>query len=418
MKNLPYLEYLQVQNFKSFKEIDLKLNRFNVIIGANASGKSNFVQIFNFLKDIRKHGLDNSISLQGGIEYLPNFKLGQEQNLILELKIVLQDDLLMRRPFQRGKDFLVFYTGATWKFELQFGKRSGFKIIRDVWEVDIVAYKPDKPDEQKTKGRIEIMAKDGKLYHEIHLLQDNPALRNNLDKFWFRDQIPSKKTILEYRTILDYFFPQLGNFFDDIMVYDFDPKLAKSTAQQIGKFELNNDGSNLAIIIKDIISKSDDRRKFSNLLTDMLPFVKSVSTENVADKSIFFTLTENYFKKHSLPSSLISDGTINIIALIIALYFQNNSLTIIEEPERNIHPSLMSKVIEMMNEASLQRRILITTHNPEIVRYTGLENLFTVSRNSEGYSEIIHSSDQKEIKTFLENDVELEELFVQNILGI
>ena len=416
MKNLPHLEYLQVQNFKSFKKIDLKLNRFNVIIGANASGKSNFVQIFNFLKDIRKYGLDNAISLHGGIEYFANFQLGQEQNLVLELKITLQDDL-MRRPFQRDKDFLVFYTGATWKFELRFGNSSGFKIIQDVWEVDIVAHKPDKPDAQ-IKGCIKIMAKDGKLYHEVCLSQDNPALRSNLDKFWLGDKIPSKKTILEYPFILDYLFPQLGNFFDDIMIYDFDPKLAKRAAQLSGKFKLNHDASNLAIIIKDVISKSDGKRKFLNLLTDVLPYVKSISTENLADKSILFTLTENYFEKHSLPSLLISDGTINIISLIIALYFQDNSLTIIKEPERHIHPSLMPKIIEMMNEASSYRQILITTHNPEIVRYTDLENLFTVYRNSEGYSEIIRTSDQKEIKTFLENDMELEELYVQNILGM
>ncbi|MCY4491370.1 MAG: AAA family ATPase [Thaumarchaeota archaeon] len=353
MKNLPHLEYLHVQNFKSFKEIDLKLNRFNVIIGANASGKSNFVQIFNFLKDIREYGLDNAISLHGGIEYFANFQLGQEQNLVLELKISLQDDL-MRRPFQRDKDFLIFYTGATWKFELRFGKSSGFKIIRDVWDVDIVAYQSDKPNDQ-IKGCIKIMVKGGKLYHEVCLPQDNPALRSNLDKFWLGDKIPSKKTILEYPFILDYLFPQLGNFFNNMMVYDFDPKLAKRADQLSGKFELNHDASNLAIIIKDVISKSDDKRKFFNLLTDVLPYVKSVSTENVADNSILFTLTENHFEKHSLPSLLISDGTINIISLIIALYFQDNSLTIIKEPERHIHPSLMPKLIEMMNEASSYR---------------------------------------------------------------
>ena len=58
-----FLKHLKVENFKSFKNLDLTFKQFNVVIGANASGKSNFVQIFNFLKDIREHGLDSALSL-------------------------------------------------------------------------------------------------------------------------------------------------------------------------------------------------------------------------------------------------------------------------------------------------------------------------------------------------------------------
>lgn len=420
MRDSPYLEYLKVQNFKSFKEIDLELKQFNVIIGANASGKSNFVQIFNFIKDIREQGLDNAISLQGGIEYLRNFKLGQEQNLVIELKIVLPRKAQMRMPLSRSlkSKHDLYYTGATWEFELRFGKRSGFKIVRDVWKVDIAAYERDnrKKANQNTRGTIEITTKEGTVHYNL-IMPREFSLSKNFSRYWRREQISNKKVILEWAFALDYLFPEITNFFDKLMVYDFDPKLAKKTAQLTGKFELNHDGSNLAIIVKDVISNKGAKRKFSNLITDLLPFVKSVGTENFADKSILFTLTENYFKKHSLPSLLLSDGTINITALIIALYFQPNSLTIIEEPERNIHPFLISKVIEMMNDASSLRQIMVTTHNPEIVKYADLENLFTVRRNSDGYSEIIRSSDQQEIKTFLENEMELEELYVQNILG-
>jgi AAA15 family ATPase/GTPase len=58
---------LSVSNFRSFERLDLELNTFNVLIGANASGKSNFVEIFKFLRDIAKHGLQNAVSMQGGL---------------------------------------------------------------------------------------------------------------------------------------------------------------------------------------------------------------------------------------------------------------------------------------------------------------------------------------------------------------
>ena len=67
------LENIKVQNFKSFKNLDVSLDEFNVIIGANASGKSNFAQAFSFLRDIVTHGLDSAISLQGGLKYLRSF---------------------------------------------------------------------------------------------------------------------------------------------------------------------------------------------------------------------------------------------------------------------------------------------------------------------------------------------------------
>ncbi|MHC3130004.1 MAG: AAA family ATPase [Candidatus Bathyarchaeota archaeon] len=50
------LHNIRIDNFKSFKKLDVTLNQFNVLIGANASGKSNFVSIFSFLKDIVSNG--------------------------------------------------------------------------------------------------------------------------------------------------------------------------------------------------------------------------------------------------------------------------------------------------------------------------------------------------------------------------
>jgi len=65
---------IKVSNFKSFKDARIQLGRLTVLIGANASGKSNFVQVFRFLRDIENHDLSNAISLQGGVEYLRNMK--------------------------------------------------------------------------------------------------------------------------------------------------------------------------------------------------------------------------------------------------------------------------------------------------------------------------------------------------------
>ena len=67
---------LTLQNFKSFRDVTIPFRPFNVVIGGNASGKSNLVQAFQFLKDIADHGLENAVSLQGGAEFLRNMDVG------------------------------------------------------------------------------------------------------------------------------------------------------------------------------------------------------------------------------------------------------------------------------------------------------------------------------------------------------
>jgi len=134
------------------------------------------------------------------------------------------------------------------------------------------------------------------------------------------------------------------------------------------------------------------------------------------DKSLLLKFQEKYCKEY-LPAFLISDGTINITALIIALYFEAKPFVIFEEPERNIHPHLISRLVEMMKDASAKKQIIITTHNPEILKYADLNDILLVSRDEEGFSNIIRPGEKEEVKIFLENEIGIEELYIQNLLG-
>jgi predicted ATPase len=183
-----------------------------------------------------------------------------------------------------------------------------------------------------------------------------------------------------------------------------------------GKAELEGNGSNLAIVLKKIVEDDSAKRKLTNLLQDLLSFVIGLGVEKFADKSLFFSLRETYAKNKDLPASLISDGTINITALIVALYFERKPIAIIEEPERNIHPYLISRIIAMMKDASRQKQIIVTSHNPEVVRNADIGDVLLVSRNAEGFSTISRPSEREDVKVFLRNQMGLEELFAQNLL--
>ena len=100
---------------------------------------------------------------------------------------------------------------------------------------------------------------------------------------------------------------------------------------------------------------------------------------------LLMMLRESYAPETPFPATFISDGTINIIALIVALYFEEHSVVMIEEPERNIHPHLISRVVEMLKDKAEKKQILVTTHSPEVVQHAGLENLLLISRHKDGY---------------------------------
>ncbi len=201
-------------------------------------------------------------------------------------------------------------------------------------------------------------------------------------------------------------------------MYDIDPKLPKKGVIISGRRELEEDGSNLALVIKAITENPEKKRKLANLLRDVLPFVEDFSVKKFMDVSLILTLRERYVKSYELPASSLSDGTIAIFAIIIALYFEEKPFIIIEEPVSHIHLFLVARLMAMMKEASEKKQVMVTTHSTEVVKYASLDDILLISRDSEVYSVISRPGDKEEVRTFLENEIGIEELYVQNLLGL
>ena len=89
----------------------------------------------------------------------------------------------------------------------------------------------------------------------------------------------------------------------------------------------------------------------------------------------------------------------------MALYFEKKSIAVIEEPERNVHPHLVSRITAMMKEASRQKQIIVTSHNPEVIRNADTGDVLLVSRNSEGFSTISRPAEREDVKVFLQNEM-------------
>jgi predicted ATPase len=340
---------IKVSNFKSFDELEIDLRSLNVVVGGNASGKSNFLEIFRFLRAIGDYGLENAVSLQGGMEYLANLQIGATRPVSLEITAEMPE---LRRAFQKT----IQKEGAfTYTFVLRASQvGSGYEVVED-----------------RFTGAGE--------------------------------PFPT-------RAALQHFFP--------ISLLDMDPRLPKRGAPMTGKADLEPDGSNLAIVLKNLLQNEQKRERFIRLFKDVLPFVEDLKVESFLDRSLLLSLKESFGPHTFIPASFLSDGTLQMAALIIALYFERSKVTVLEEPDRNIHPHLISRLASMMRDASGSRQVIVTTHNPELVKHTALEDLLLMRRDEHGFSRISRPAESEELKVFLANDLGVEDLYVQNLLDI
>lgn len=437
-----FIERIRAWNFKNFEELDFKLQAFNVLVGANASGKSNTLELLKFMRDAAAGGLENAISLQGGAKYFTNLRLGLSRNFRLEVlarlgpgeriahitpkfQAAAPDQIASPGPFAttqiRFWQLRADIQSARYTLGIHFGPGNEFEVIEDSIEI-----KADFSKEEmlgggaKTplgEGTIRFYNSGGKLEIDASLPEGAPARTEDFAPFLGR-QLPPKKTIaLElpfYLLMQTEVYQESG--FKEIEVFDIDPKSPKFGVKIAARAGLDDDGENLALVLKSILEDEKSKRKLSNLLSDLLPFVGDLIVEPFADRTFLFRLQERFFPEEYLPASLLSDGTINVTALIVALYFGQQFLVAFEEPERNLHPSLIAKVMEMLKDASQHKQVIITTHSPEVVRHTDLKDLVLVARDRGGLSSLSRPADKDRVRTFLKNDIGIDDLYVKNLL--
>ena len=118
------LKKILVENFKSFRSIEAELGNFNVLIGPNASGKSNFVQIFKFIKEIIKNDISDAVDELGGSKYFLN---GNTESREFKLEISFDEKIGFRYTFRSDSsshDFEFEIDKEIYQLILSFEKNS------------------------------------------------------------------------------------------------------------------------------------------------------------------------------------------------------------------------------------------------------------------------------------------------------
>jgi hypothetical protein len=328
--------------------------------------------------------LNNAISLQGGVEYLRNTQIAATEDFVLKMIVDSTPEM-------------------AYEFSLRFDDAQ-FQIVQDKLVL------------KANSNEFAVISLNGKVLIENTLAELLPEF---FEKIRLIKTLKPQTLLLEqpiFRFALEEFCDDV-DIFNNLFVYDFDVKQSKKAVLMTGQLKLEEDSSNLAIILKDILANKDKSRLFFNMLSYVLPFVEDVRVEPLADKYFILRLREAYSKVY-LPTAFISDGTLNAISLIIALYFDETPLLLIEEPEKHIYPYLISAFVEMFKEISEDKQIIITTHESEVIKYADSENILLISRDNDGFSKICRPFEKENVKIFLQNELRAEYLYTQDLLGI
>ncbi|MFZ8845668.1 MAG: AAA family ATPase [Candidatus Hydrothermia bacterium] len=405
------LKKLKLKNFKSFKDVEIELGNLNVLIGPNAGGKTNFINVFRFLRSLESEGLNNAISLHGGFYSIRNFKAGVNEPILIEMEFFIENLKNKYKDFEYG-------------YEEEIPQRIRIELSGNVcFSLQINENNENLEKSISFTFKNSVIKKFNILERQIESSWNTDITIYDDLNVKFRPSLPYNQIKPDFLSLqVLKFFGELNNsvfqrfFTEYIGIYDFEAKLIKETASFVSSYDLEEDGSNIAFVIENILSDKSKRKTLLNLISYVLDFIEGISTERSTFKDFVFLKVKEKFSNDYIPSYLLSDGTIRIIALIVALYFENKNILIFEEPEINIHPSLLSIVIDLFKESSNEKQILITTHNPEFLKYIDLDDIIVISRNKDGFSVIKRLNEIEDIKFFLKNEIGVDELFVENLL--
>lgn len=348
---------IRIRNFRSFEDTTVGLKPFNVLIGPNDSGKSNFFDAFLVIREMMWSKLDKVFSRMPHLFDDVLFQYSKRESISFNVEGKTMTEL-QEQPFEFkylvkiSRDEKGDLHILTERLEIKRKNYNGWiKYINRTGEITRVK---------------EIGKRNGVSYHfdsdrcAISLLSDLKrhayirAVERELSFTWFY-----------------YFKPS-------------EMKRIKEIKEETSPV-LDIDGSNLSNVLLHIKKNHPD--KFKNLkksLKDAIPDVEDLKI-STQEKWIFVTVKQRQNNQVlTLPLWSVSDGLLRFLAILSIVYNPATpSMLFFEELENGIHPHRLRTAVELMQFLSLEPQfcqVLITTHSPYLVDYVIPKNVLVVEK--------------------------------------
>ena len=315
-----------LKNWKNFADVDVAVQDRAFLVGPNASGKSNFLDVFRFLRDLASTGggFQESIGRRGGIPAIRCLAARRYSDVELSVELKDNDDT------------------SHWVYEIAFNQ-----------------------DKQKSLPAL----RKERVFLNGEILLDRPINEDH------DDQVRLSQTYLEQVNV-NKPFRDLVEFFTSIRYLHIVPQLVREPDRSVGRSEDPFGGDFLEQIAKTPErTRKPQLRRIMKALHFAVPQLKEIDLHRDERGTPHLKGKFQHWRPQGAwqTEEQFSDGTLRLMGLLWAIMEKSGPL-LLEEPELSLHSEIIRMLPQMF--ARVQRRtgrqILISTHSPDLLRDEGI----------------------------------------------
>jgi predicted ATPase len=384
----PALISLSARNFRSLRKVDLDLGPINVLVGPNAAGKSNVLDVLAFLGDASGSDLQPALERRGGFERVRFRGKSNRRAVEISLEAQLTKFSSPSAPDEYSLSFDVKRGGIERTEDFAF-KRTQGKGRR----IGLQGSRLEVEDEKQAPRRQEVDSSVLGL-----------ALIQRLGRDAGRDQVA-----------------ELTDALESFRVFEVDVAAARRPTERKPGERLASDASNLSSFLIDLAaSDADVWEEFVSDARAVIPGLLDLEFLPIggASESVVVTLTESGLSGHTTLQEA-SFGTIRALALLAVLYDPAPPrITCIEEIDHGLHPYALDRIVDLLRVASGRTQFIIATHSPVFVNRLRADELIVCERDPEtGASRIPAVSSEAVRRMEAQDGLDLGELWFSGLLG-
>ena len=345
---------LSINHYRSIANIELNLGNINVLVGPNGVGKSNIIDSIKFVRDAIKNGLDQAVNDRHGIQTIRQWSPTKPYDISLAVEA--------SREGWQGK----------FSFTLRSLRNDRFEILNESGELYRTTYPSaemtldEEPQLEANREPYTYLRKQSGITTVTGIREDGHPTTfplEDTDAFFLNSR---------YSSSFPFPFAQLKRMLDRFESYSIFPNTLRTPQNQSNEIYLESHGNNLTSILKQMRRKkrTEAISEIINSLKLIVPGLDNINVQSVAGYlTPQFRMGErNNNKPHTFNVNQMSDGTLRILGLLVALYQEPKPDTIaLEEPELTVHPGAFQLITESIEEVSQSTQILVTTHSPEFL---------------------------------------------------
>ena len=385
---------IRLINFKNFADETFRVGPFTIIVGANASGKSNVRDAFRFL-----HGIGRGYTLAEiiGGKYGPGGQRQWEPIRGATNEIVRQSAPSVGGESAFSLKVELNLNGTTLHYSITVGR-----FIEGDPDSNIpLGLGPFRVQEEELRTESEVVyTVSGQGYYKASHPPDSLSVKVKENSEPEIQAATNQPVLTQYvmpgrtrRLLNDQHSSDLRSALADMRFLDLSPDRMREPSFP-GSTILGDCGDNLATALQEI--RGDDERAET-----LASWVRELTPMDVGDFEfpldpsgrVHLTIREKNGKRISAYSA--SDGTLRFLAVLTALLGRNPAgVYFFEEIDAGIHPARQWLVLELIEKQAAKRgiQIITTTHSPDMLSFVNddtFEHLSAVRRLEDSHDAVI-----------------------------